>query len=269
MSLTTSEMTPADIRACTCGNDGYGNGGGMFGNDWAWIVILLLFGWGGRGFGNGFGGGYDGGGNGCCCNPCATQADVRAAVDQQTLISKLDQQTYGLADSTYALNNTINQNFRGVDNAICNLGYNVQSGFNTLGYQLSDCCCQTQRAIDGVRYDMATQACDTRNTVQNAARDIIDNANANSRAILDFLTTDKINTLTAENQALRFQASQTAQNAFITANQEAQTAELIRRLGADCPQPAYLVNGPTPISFPTNGCGQVQFANNGCGCGSY
>lgn len=269
MSLTTSEMTPADIRACTCGNDGYGNGGGMFGNDWAWIVILLLFGWGGRGFGGGFGGGYDGGGNGCCCNPCATQADVRAAVDQQTLISKLDQQTYGLADSTYALNNTINQNFRGVDNAICNLGFNVQSGFNTLGYQLSDCCCQTQRAIDGVRYDMATQACETRNTVQNATRDIIDNANANSRAILDFLTQDKIATLTAENQSLRFQASQTAQNAFITANQEAQTAELIRRLGADCPTPAYVVQPPTPVNFATNCCGQAQFATNGCGCGSY
>lgn len=272
MSLTTSEMTPADIRACTCGNDGYGNGGGMFGNDWAWIVILLLFGWGGRGygFGGGFGGGYDGGGNGCgCCNPCATQADVRAAVDQQTLISKLDQQTYGIADSTYALNNTINQNFRGVDNAICNLGFNVQNGFNTLGYQISDCCCQTQRAIDGVRYDMATQACDTRNTIQNTTRDIIDNANANSRAILDFLTTDKINTLTAENQALRFQASQTAQNAFITANQDAQTAELIRRLGADCPQPAYVVQPPQPVTFPTNCCGTVNYAGNGCGCGSY
>ena len=270
MSLTTSEMTPADIRACTCGNDGYGNGGGMFGNDWAWIVILLLFGWGGRGFGGGFGG-YDGGGNGCgcCCNPCATQADVRAAVDQQTLISKLDQQTYGIADSTYALNNTINQNFRGVDNAICNLGFNLQNGFNTLGYQLSDCCCQTQRAIDGVRYDMATQACDTRNTIQNTTRDIIDNANANSRAILDFLTQDKIATLTAENQSLRFQASQTAQNAFITANQEAQTAELIRRLGADCPTPAYVVQPPTPVNFATNCCGQAQFATNGCGCGSY
>lgn len=261
MSLTTSEMTPADIAACTgnANNNGWG-----FGGDGAWwIIILLLFGWGGRGFG-GYGGGYDGGGNGCgCCNPCATQADVRAAVDQQTLISKLDQQTYGLADSTYALNNTINQNFRGVDNAICNLGYNVQSGFNTLGYQLSDCCCQTQRAIDGVRYDMATQACDTRNTVQNAARDIIDNANANSRAILDFLTTDKINTLTAENQALRFQASQTAQNAFITANQEAQTAELIRRLGRDCPVPAYVVPNPN-CCYNAN----VTFGN-GCGCGSY
>ncbi|MBO5716396.1 MAG: hypothetical protein J6S23_08425, partial [Clostridia bacterium] len=77
MSITASELTPADIRACTCGNDGYNNGG-MFGNDWAWIIILLLFGYGGRGFG-GFGGGF-GGGNGGCYAPCATQADVRAAV---------------------------------------------------------------------------------------------------------------------------------------------------------------------------------------------
>ena len=67
------------------------------------------------------------------------------------------------------------------------------------------------------------------NTIQNTTRDIIDNANANSRAILDFLTQDKIATLTAENQSLKFQASQAAQNAFFTANQEAQTAELIRR----------------------------------------
>ena len=147
MSLTTSEMTPADIRACTCGNDGYGDG--MFGGNSAWwIIILLLFGWGRNGFG-GFGG--FGGQGDCGCNPCATQADVRAAVDQQTLISKLDQQTYGLADSTYALNNAITNGFHGVDSAICNLGYNIQSGFNGLSHQLSDCCCTTQRAIDSVK----------------------------------------------------------------------------------------------------------------------
>ena len=70
---------------------------------------------------------------------CATQADVRAAVDQQTLISKLDQQTYGLADSTYALNNTINQNFRGIDNAICNLGYQAAQHANNLSSQLAQC----------------------------------------------------------------------------------------------------------------------------------
>ena len=99
-------------------------------------------------------------------------------------------------------------------------------------------------------------------------RDILESNNANTRAILDFLTKDKIDTLQAENQALRFQASQTAQYSFIAANQEAQTAELIRRLGADCPQPSYLVNSPTPINFPTNSCGQfIGFNNNNNGCG--
>ena len=233
----------------------YGNNGGFggFGDDWVGLIIILaLLGWGGNGFG-GFGG--FGGGRGVV-EPCATQADVRAAVDQQTLISKLDQQTYGLADSTYALNNTIISGFHGVDNAICNLGYNVQSGFNTLGHQISDCCCATQRAIDGVNYNMATQACETRQAI-----------NDSTRAILDFLTTDKIASLQAENQNLKLKASQAEQNAFITANQEAQTAELIRRLGADCPVPAYVVQPPVQVSFPTNCCGQFSgYGSCGCGC---
>lgn len=240
-----------------------GNGGfGGFGDDWlALIVILALFG----GYGNGgFGFGGFGGGK---TEPCATQADVRAAVDQQTLISKLDNQTYGLADSTYALNNTITSGFHGVDNAICTLGYNVQSGFNTLGHQISDCCCATQRAIDGVNYNMATQACDTRQAIATSTRDIIDSQNSSTRAILDFLTTDKIASLQAENQSLKLAASQAQQNAFITANQEAQTAELIRRLGADCPVPAYVVQPPVQVSFPTNCCGQFSgYGSCGCGC---
>lgn len=252
MSLTTSEMTPADIRACTCGNDGYNNGG-MFGNDWAWIVILLLFGWGGRGFGGGFGG-YGAGQGGCGCSPCATQADLSAAFASNATLNGIN-----------GIDSTLCQGFNGINTAILQSGYQTQAGINTLAHQISDCCCTTQRAIDGVRYDMATQACDTRHTIYNSTRDIIDNANANSRAILDFLVQDKISTLTAENQALKFQASQTAQNAFITANQEAQTAELIRRLGADCPTPAYVVQPPQPVTFPTNCCGQVQFGNAGCG----
>lgn len=267
MSLTTSEMSAADFAA-VCGNN-RNNDDGMFGNDWAWIIILLLFGYNGRGFG-GFGGGFGGQGASCGCSPCATQADVRAAVDQQTLISKLDQQTYGLADSTYALNNTITAGFHGVDNAICNLGYNVQSGFNSLGHQISDCCCQTQRAIDSVKYENATNTCAIQNTIQNTTRDIIDNANANSRAILDFLTQDKIATLTAENQALKFQASQTAQNAVLQAAMDANTATILRRTGAECPIPAYVVSAPTPVNFPTNCCGQVQFANPcNTGCGGF
>ena len=90
--------------------------------------------------------------------------------------------------------------------------------------------------------------------------------------MLDFLVNDKIATLQAENQNLKLKASQSEQNAFITANQQAQTAEIIRRLGADCPTPAYVVQPPQPVTFPTNCCGQFSGYgnygyNNGCGCG--
>ena len=247
MSLTTSEMTPADIRACTCVNDGYGNG--MFGGDGAWwIIILLLFGWGGRGygFGGGFGGGNGGGYGYPMCGVPATQADLAAGFNNSAVLNNLD-----------GIENALCQGFNGVNTAILQNGYNTQAGINGLSHQLADCCCATQRAIDGVRYDMATQACAVQNTIQNTTRDVIENANANSRAILDFLTNDKIATLTAENQSLKFAASQSAQNAFITANQEAQTAELIRRLGRDCPVPAYVVPNP-------NCC--YQYAQPTCGC---
>lgn len=133
---SSNDIATGYIMGRDANNCGYGNG--MFGQDglW-WLIVLLLFGWGNNGYG--FGGGFGGFGGGNCASPCATQADVRAAVDQQTLISKLDQQTYGLADSTYALNNAITNGFHGVDNALCSLGYNVQGGFNSLSHQISDC----------------------------------------------------------------------------------------------------------------------------------
>ena len=213
----------SDIAAVT----GNRNGDGMFGDNGWWIILLFLFaGW-GRGFG-GFGG--DAG------LPCATQADVRAAVDQQTLISKLDQQTYGLADSTYALNNAITTGFHGVDTAICTLGYNMQGGFNALGHQISDCCCETGRAIERgfaeTNYNLATQACDTRRAIEDS-----------TRSILDFLTQDKIATLAAENQSLKFAASQAAQNAYLV-------GEL-----RPAPIPAYTVANPYCCNSYVNPCG--------------
>lgn len=114
---------------------------------------------------------------------------------------------------------------------------------------------------------MAKNTCDITNAINTSTRDIIDAQRDGTNAILNFLTQDKIATLQAENQSLKFAASQTAQNAFIAANQEAQTAELIRRLGRDCPVPAYIVPNPaccyTPNFSAYNGCG----CNSGCGCG--
>ena len=234
---------------------GYGSNGSMWGGDWSACIILFLI-WGafGGGWGNGFGGSF-GGANGPGFQGYATRSDINEGFALNNLQSGINSIQNGICDSTYTLTNAINNGFHGVDTAVCNLGYQTQAGFNALGAQLAQCCCDTQRSIDGVRYDMATQACDTRNTIQSSTRDIIDNANANSRAILDFLTQDKIATLTAENQSLKFQASQAAQNAFFSANQEAQTAELIRRINP-MPVPAYQV--PNPYA----GCGC-----NPCGCG--
>ena len=237
-----NEYSLSDISAVT----GNRNNDGMFGNDWAWLIVLLLF-----GYGRGFGGNY-----GAPCGTPATQADLSAGFASNATLNGLNDIKLGQA----GIQQTLCQGFNGVNTTVLQ-GFNgVERGFCDLSHQLSDCCCATQRAIDGVKNEMATQACDTRHANYNSSRDIIDNANANSRAILDFLTQDKISTLTAENQALKFQASQTAQNAFITANQEAQTAELIRRLGRDCPVPAFVVPNP-------NCCyGNPYGAGNACGC---
>lgn len=232
-------------------SEGGGSGGGWggFGEGlWAVIILAILFGRGGFG---GLGGGF-GGNNDCGCG-CATQADVRNAVDQQTLISKLDQQTYGLADTFTALNGTLNSNFRGIDNAICTLGFQNQQGFSGLSAQLASCCCDIERGIDGVNYNIANCCCDLKQTMNGNTRDIIDNANCNTRAILDFLTNEKIDSLRAENEALRLKASQSAQNQY-----------LIDQL-RPCPVPAFITCNPySSIYGGYNG----TFGNNcGCGCG--
>jgi hypothetical protein len=247
-------------------NGGYGNGNGFFGNDWAWIVILLLFGYGGRGFG-GFGGGFGGGVS--CGAPCATQADVRAAVDQQTLISKLDQQTYGLADTTYALNNTINGNFRTLDGAICNLGYQALQNTNALQTQLADCCCGIKGEIKDVAYGNAMNTSTITKQISDCCCDL-EKMNMQNRfdaqayncntlqaidkvgdRIIDYLANEKTQALRDENFALRLAASQAQQN-----------EALLNKL-SPCPTPAYFVPNP-------NCCYNANVTySNGCGCGTF
>lgn len=108
----------------------------------------------------------------------------------------------------------------------------MQQLFN-MQMQQQECCCENRAAIAQVRYDMATQACDTRTAVQNVGRDIIENANANSKAILDFLVNSKMHDLESENQSLKLAASQAAQNNY-----------LVSTLRQPTPIPAYVVQNP-------------------------
>ena len=246
------------------GQDSGGGGNGGFGGfgEGLWAVIILAMLFNGGGWGGGFGGGAG-------FNGALTRAELYDSVATQNIDSAVRGVQQGICDSTYALTNAINGGFHGVDSAICNLGYQTQAGFNTLGHQISDCCCTTQRAIDGVNYNMATQFCNLGNTIQSGLRDVIDNANANYRGMMDFLVSEKLASKDARIAELTNALSQSNQNAVIGARIDSAVAEVLRRTGNDCPTAAYLVQPPTPVNFPTNGCGTVQFGGygNGCGCG--
>jgi len=251
-------------------NEGSRNNGGMFGSG-GWegllglIVILALVG-GGLGWGGGFGGI---GGGGRAGAPCATQADVRAAVDQQTLISKLDNQTYGLADATYSLNNTMTNGFHGVDNAICNLGYNEQTGFNNISRQISDCCCDTRAAIKDVSigiertgWNLSKQisdcCCDMEKMNMQNRFDAAQSHNGTMLAIdklgdriIGYMADRDNQALRDEVQAYRLQASQAKQNQY-----------LIDQLRPS-PVPAYITCNPYAASYGWGGGGYGR--GNDCG----
>lgn len=233
---------------------GYGSNGSMWGGDWsAWIILFLIWGAFGGGWGNGFGGSF-GGANGPGFQGYATRSDINEGFALNNLQSGINSIQNGICDSTYTLTNAINNGFHGVDTAVCNLGYQTQAGFNALGAQLAQCCCDTQRSIDGVRYDMATQACDTRNTIQTSTRDIIDNANANTRAILDKLTSQEMAAKDAQIQA----QNQQIFGLQLAASQQAQNNYLVNQL-KPCPVPAYITCNPW--AGQTYGC-----CTSACGC---
>lgn len=237
------------------------SGFGGFGGDGAWwIIILFLFvfcGWGNNGWGNnGNSGAAD---NYVLASDFATlQRQIDSAAS--TIERKSDITQQGICDGFYSMNTTLLNGFAGVNQNMnsgfqnaelsrCNQQAALMQQLNAMQMQAADCCCENRAAIAQVRYDMATQACDTHNTVQNATRDIIDANNQNSRAILDFLTQSKLSDLQTENQNLKLAASQAAQNNY-----------LISQL-RPCPSPAYITCNPWAGSG-YGGCG----CNQGCGC---
>lgn len=196
-------------------------------------------------------------------------SEIQRGFDNQAVISKLDGISNGLCDGFYAMNNSMLTGFNGINTNIMQTGFGIQQAIsadtvanmqntNALQSQLANCCCETREAIQGVNYNMATNTCALQNTMNNNTRDIIDSQQAGTRAILDFLTNDKIATLQAENNDLRRAASQDRQNALLTTTMAAQTNQIIDAVR------------PTPVpSFPASslygyayGCG----CNTGCGC---
>lgn len=248
--FNSNGVSLADIAAVTGNNR---NNDGMWGDGAWWIVILLIFGWGGFG-NNGWGNG-----NGMGSTAAAyTDSAIQRGFDNQAVISKLDGISNGLCDGFYAMNNSILTGFNGINTNIMQTGYGIQQAINAdtvanmqntnaLQAQLANCCCETREAIQGVNYNMATQACQTRQAIADS-----------TRQVLDFLTQDKIATLTAENNDLRRAASQDRQNALLTTAMTAQTNQIINAVNPTA-IPAYVVPNPNAYAY---GCG----CSTSCGC---
>lgn len=253
-------------------NNNGNNGWGGFGGDWSWwIIILLIFGWGGNnGFGGAFGGGYGGGQfMNYEIGKLATTNDVASGFSTSTILSNQRDLQLALQDGFSNVQSTLCQGFSGVNatvnavgntinQGICNLGYNLQGSLNGISREISDCCCSTQRLLErgfaDTNYNLAKNTCDIQNTIQHTTRDIIDSQREGTDKILAFLTNEKICGLQAENAALTAQLSQNAQ-----------TSTLLRAINK-CPEPAYIVPNPYCCYGTTYGYNPYGQQGNGCGC---
>ena len=248
----------ADIAAATGNNK---NNDGFGGDNWAWVIVLfLIFGWNRNG--NGFNGG-----NGSIADNYVLASDF-ATIQRQlsdgfgdlTAQSRYIQN--GLCDGFYAMNTSLLNGFAGVNNSIMTNGYETRNAINNVSSQLANCCCDIREGIQGVNYNLATNTCALQNTMNMNTRDIVDTVNANYRALHDEIVANRI-----EDKNAQITAQQNEINALrLKASQEAQNAYLISQLGPKCPEPAYVVNGPTPVNFPTNCCNTFSGFNN---CGNY
>ena len=245
MAYSEGGLSASDVALLT----GNGNNGGFNGNGdnaW-WIILFLIFGLGRNGFG-----GY-GGGSGVADN-------YVLATDFATIERKLDGVNSGICDATFALNNTMTngfanvqqtlcQGFSGVNQAISNSAFNTERGLWNLSSQFADCCCQTQRAIDGVNYNMAMNTNGIQQTLCNTTRDLIENQNANYRALHDEIVANRM-----EDKNAQIAAQQNEINALrLAASQAKQNSYLVNEL-RPCPVPAYITCNPYQ-SYNQCGCG--------------
>lgn len=281
---------------------GSGFGGGWGGDNGWWIILLFLFALGG--WGNGFGGGYGGGAMPYIMNN-TTNADVQRGFDQQAVmsgisglqsgISGLSTQLCGccadvqqsLCNGFAGVNATVNSGFANAETAAnarqmanMNQAFGMQTamsqGFNQLGSQFADCCCENRLGLADLKYTVATENCADRTQSMQNTRDIIDSQSRGTQAILDKLCqleldgvkaqveakNDRISELQTQLNMANLAASQTAQNALIQNGFANEVDALYNRLNS-CPVPTTPVYGRTPIFTcqPNQNCGC------GCGCG--
>lgn len=256
----------ADIAAVT----GNKNSDGSWGDNGAWwiIVFVLFFAFGGFGR-NGWGSG-----NGMDSTSTAyTDSAIQRGFDNSAVISKLDGITNGLCDGFYAVNNSLLSGFNGVNTNVMQSGYDIQNAINAnnvaqmqntnaLQSQIAQCCCDnrvenlqnanaTQNLVSSgfsdVGYRMATDTCAITTAIAQQTQDIMQNCNANYRALHDEMVQAQID---AKNEKIAEQAQQ-IQNLNLAQSQATQNAYLLNAL-KPAPVPAF--SASALYGAYTNGC---------------
>ena len=260
-----SEMSAADLAAIVGnGNDGFcGNNGAW------WLLILLLF------ANNGWGGWGNGGGNAAGMMPymmgmgMATQADVQSGFDQAAIINGIN-----------GINTTLSNGFSNAEISRANTLASITNQMNTIAMNQMQNGFQSQLQVANLGAQIASEACNDRQAVNDGVRDLMAMNTANTNALLntinsgiqaiqDQMCQDKIDAKNEQIATLRQQlamkdleASQAAQNAFIAQGFANEVDQLYNRL-SNCPVPSTPVYGRTPIFQ----CGGGQ-GFTGCGCGN-
>lgn len=225
-----TEMSAADIKAVTEGNHyGYGYGD-MYGGSWIWIILLFALFNGGYG---GFGGRY---GNG------VTQLELQQGFDNQSVMRKLDGITNGLCDGFYSVATNSLQAQNQLQRDLCTGFAAVNAGISENRFAAQQCCCETQRAIDSVKYGASQNTCDIITAIHAEGEATRAQMTQNTIQALR----DKLNDKDRDIQTRDFQLSQLAQNSY-----------LVNTLNP-APIPAYPVQNPKCCYNPC-----------GCACGAF
>ena len=248
MSLSDGGIQPT-MNVSPSGSSG---GWGGFGGDGGWwfiILFLALFcGWGGNGFGNNRG------------NSGGVVDGYVLASDFANIERKMDLINGGLCDGFYAVNNSLLTGFGNAELSRCNQQAALMQQLNNMAMQAQECCCENRAAVAQVRYDMASQACDTRNTVQNSTRDIIDAMNCGFRSIDQRLTAQEL----AAKDAKIAEQNQQLIMANLAASQATQTNEIRDYVYGQFvhynPRPVPAFEVPAPYQY--SGCNSGY--NYGC-----
>lgn len=202
---------------------------GMFGGNGTWVWVFFLFfllAWGGNGFGFG---------NNASTQGALTRAELYDGLNYTQLENGVRSIQNGLCDGFYAQNTTMLQGFNGVQSQLCQGLNTVNSNIAENRYAQQQCCCETNRNIDAVRYENARNTCDIVNAIK-----------ADGDATRALMTQNTIQELRDDLQTANFQLSQ-----------QAQSANIIGSL-RPFPIPSYITCSPYTAA---NGYGSY-----GCGC---